>query len=256
MLNITGILNQACAQALAINRTNSVSQTQQTVYVDMVQKKKPTKFSQAEKNYEMVHYMIEQDKDKDKNINIEKMTTRIINAANAVGIKPELLAAIVKNESHFSEKIKNVASGKGPAGITSSPPKSMYNRPELYDNRMAELIEKYGSLSKVFAQKNKTPKLDLGAFGNMLYKYKSWDKLYSAVQKDFDLNLRVGSYYFKYMLKKYKGNERQAFYHYNGSNNASNYAQKAVASVSNTRSGVERRLLAKRNAKQGLNVKA
>lgn len=163
---------------------------------------------------ELVSIIIKDDKNAHK-IDIARMATKITDAAFQAGIKPDSLAAIVQNESHFSEKMISSGNGKGPAGITSIVPKDMYKRPELYDSKLALLIKQHGSLAKVFAAKKANPTLNLGDFGEMLYKYKTSDNLYSALKKDFDLNLKIGAYVYKYNLKRANGNENIAFQNYN-----------------------------------------
>lgn len=163
---------------------------------------------------ELVSIIIKDDKNAHK-IDIARMATKITDAAFQAGIKPDSLAAIVQNESHFSEKMILSSNGKGPAGITSIIPKDMYKRPEVYDSKLALLIKQHGSLAKVFAAKKANPTLNLGDFGEMLYKYKTSDNLYSALKKDFDLNLKIGAYVYKYNLKRANGNENIAFQNYN-----------------------------------------
>ncbi len=163
---------------------------------------------------ELVSIIIKDDKNAHK-IDIARMATKITDAAFQAGIKPDSLAAIVQNESHFSERMISSGNGKGPAGITSIVPKDMYKRPELYDSKLALLIKQHGSLAKVFAAKKANPTLNLGDFGEMLYKYKTSDNLYSALKKDFDLNLKIGAYVYKYNLKRANGNENIAFQNYN-----------------------------------------
>ena len=163
---------------------------------------------------ELVSIIIKNDK-KAHEIDVDRMASKITDAAFQVGIKPDSLAAIVQNESHFSERMISSGNGKGPAGITSIVPKDMYQRPELYDSKLALLIKQHGSLAKVFAAKKANPTLNLGDFGEMLYKYKTPDNLNAALKKDFDLNLKIGAYVYKYNLKQANGNENIAFQNYN-----------------------------------------
>ena len=162
----------------------------------------------------LVSIIIKDDKNA-HNIDVDRMASKITDAAFQAGIKPDSLAAIVQNESHFSERMISTGNGKGPAGITSIVPKDMYQRPELYDSKLALLIKQHGSLAKVFAAKKANPTLNLGDFGEMLYKYKTPDNLNAAQKKDFDLNLKIGAYVYKYNLKKANGNENIAFQNYN-----------------------------------------
>ena len=163
---------------------------------------------------ELVSIIIKDDKNAHK-IDVARMASKITDAAFQVGIKPDSLAAIVQNESHFSEQMIMSSKGKGPTGITSIVPKDMYKRPGLYDSKLALLIKQHGSLAKVFAAKKANPTLNLGDFGEMLYKYKTPDNLNAALKKDFDLNLKIGAYVYKYNLKQANGNENIAFQNYN-----------------------------------------
>ncbi len=163
---------------------------------------------------ELVSIIIQNDKNAHK-IDVDRMASRITDVAFLVGIKPDSLAAIVQNESHFSEQMIMSSNGKGPAGITSIIPRDMYERPGLYDSKLALLIKQHGSLAKVFAAKKANPTLKLGDFGEMLYKYKTPDNLNAALKKDFDLNLKIGAYVYKYKLKQANGDENIAFQNYN-----------------------------------------
>jgi len=184
----------------------------------------------------LVAYIIQTDKSA-FNIDIDKMSRRIVAAADTVGIKADSLAAIVKNESHFKDTITISSWGKGPTGLTSIATKDMYARPQVFDSKMSALMKIYGSLDKIFQAKHKDPTLDLGDFGQMLYKYKTPSNLYAAVQKDFDLNLRVGGYVFKYNLKRAGGDEKEAFKTYNNHPKYKvKYANDAMKTIQSVRS--------------------
>lgn len=154
-----------------------------------------------------------------------ELAQKIINTANAVDIDAADLAAIVKRESTFcsnEEIYRRYHKKGGPAGITKSPPNNMYKEgwTEKYDDRIAALIKQYGSLKNVFNAKNNNPEINLGEFGEMLYEYGSASNLKEACKEDYDLNLKVGAYYYKLMLKLTHGNKRAAFNRYNGGGTA------------------------------------
>lgn len=224
-------MNEAKAQS---KQPQNVSQK-----VDVAPQKSSGNVVQTQKvsaqDQSLVAHIIKTDKSAYK-IDIDKMSRRIVAAADTVGIKPDSLAAIVKNESHFKDTITISSWGKGPTGITSIATKDMFARPQVFDSKMAALIKSYGSLNKVFEAKNADSTLNLGDFGEMLYKYKTSSNLYAAIQKDFDLNLRVGGYIFKYNLNKAGGNEKVAFRNYNGHPKyRSSYADKAMKTIQSVR---------------------
>ena len=199
--------------------------------------KKREKGNSYEKN--LVLKIIENDSKKGE-VNAERMASKITAAAEFAGVKASEIACIVMNETHFSEKIKNVSTGKGPMGLTSIAIKDLYERAKNDDDKLKSLIDKYKTLDKVFAQKRKNPKLDLGKLGEILYKYKNSSSLYSAIQRDFDLNLKVGAFIYKTHLKQSKGNLRKAFESYNRSADKKAYAQRALNALNKAKSGAKK----------------
>ncbi len=194
--------------------------------------------SKQERDTALVAYIIDQDKMKHQMDSV-KMTQRIVNAANYAGIKPENLAAIVKQESHFNPQIIISSNGKGPAGITRICPADLYARPQVFDKELAGILKNYdGKLSNLFKAKKANPNLYIGNLGEILYKYKNKDNLYSAVQRDFDLNLKVGAYNYKMALYENKGDEKKAFSRYNASTKSrrAKYARDTMQTVNAARS--------------------
>lgn len=166
---------------------------------------------------------------------------KIVGIANTVGIDPLDLAAIVKRESTFlsnEEIYKRYGKKGGPTGITNSPPNDMYqeHRFQLYDSKMAALKKQYGSLKNIFAAKDKNPEMNLGDFGEMLYKYGSAAKLKEACTKDYDVNLKVGAYYYKRVLKECNGNVKSAFNRYNIG--TAGYGRDALSIVNNAKNTI------------------
>lgn len=193
---------------------------------------------QAQEAYQqaVVENIIQTDNHKPQNTDVSRISAKIIEAAKYTGIDAGNIACIVRKESHFRQDELNIVTGKGPMGLASIAIKDMYARPQVFDNQLKTLIKEYGSLSRVFLEKQNNPSLDLGNFGELLYEYKTWTNLRNAIRKDYDLNLKIGAYYFKYQLNKTKQNpkikledkERIAFMNYNGSYDQKNYAQTSV----------------------------
>lgn len=194
--------------------TQSTPQQPKTANTQRTKNPNQNRQMTKQQGQKLVSIIIQNDKNAHK-IDIDRMATKITDAAFQAGIKPDSLAAIVQNESHFSEQMSQSKNGKGPTGITSIVPKDMFKRPELYDSKLAIFIKQLGNLEKVFAAKKTNPTLNLGNFGEMLYKYKTADNLNAALKKDFDLNLKIGAYVYKYRLKQANGNENLAFQNYN-----------------------------------------
>lgn len=184
----------------------------------------------------VVENIILTDNHKPQNTDVSRISAKIAEAAKYTGVDAGNIACIVKKESHFKQDGLNVVTGKGPMGLTSIAIKDMYVRPQVFDNQLKALIKEYRTLSQVFLAKQNNPSLDLGNFGELLYEYKTWTNLRSAIKKDYDLNLKIGAYYYKYQLNKAKQNpkikledkERIAFMNYNGSYDQTNYAQASV----------------------------
>jgi hypothetical protein len=148
-------------------------------------------------------------------------------------------------------------------GITSIAVKDLYARPKIYDSQLKGLISKYGSLQKVFAAKKANPSINLGNLGEILYKHGSWTNLNSAIKKDYDLNLKIGAYIYKYQLDKAMSNkhisiadkEYEAFKNYNGSYLKHGYASSSVATLKAARAAAsqdEKYLAALEKSRKGL----
>ena len=223
-------------KATQTTRTQNTNPPARTPEPPKVIDTKTNKENQRVHDLAMVAYIIDDDKAKHQ-IDTLKMSNRIVAAANYAGIKPENLAAIVKQESHFSPQIIISSNGKGPTGITSICPKDLYERPQVFDRELGEILKNYnGSLKKLFNAKRENPNLYIGNLGEILYKYKNNTNLYNAVQKDFDLNLKVGAYNYKMALYENKGNERAAFRRYNASSRRVKYANDTMNTVNKARS--------------------
>ena len=228
---------------------NSKNYTAADIYIRNNGRKDIKKISEKIKYTENLYqeaavvYVIKSDNHKPANTDISRVTAKIISASEYTGVSADVIACIVKRESHFRETGLSDLAGKGPMGLTNVAIKDLYARPKNYDKKLEELINKYGSLQKVFAAKKSNPILDLGNFGNILYQYENWTNLRNAVKKDYELNLKVGAYIYKYQLNKSLTNKKisiankeyEAFKNYNNSYFKNNYADSSVATLKDAR---------------------
>lgn len=191
--------------------------------------------TQMEKRVNSITSIIEEDASTPQNVNSKELALTIMNTAQTTGVDPLLLACICKQETHFDQN-KLGKNGKGMTQITSIVPKDMYARAEQYDNQMKKLIGEYKSLDKVFAAKDANPKLNLGDYGEMLYKYKTPEALFNGLKKDRDLNIKCGAYTIKFQLKKSDGDVRAALENYNGSSSKKSYATNVINYMNNAKS--------------------
>ncbi|MBD5403064.1 hypothetical protein HDR58_09785 [bacterium] len=185
---------------------------------------------QFEQRTKAITSIIEEDPNVPKTVNKTELALAIIKNAQIVGVDPLLLACICKKESHFNQTL-----GNGLTQVTSIVTQDMYQRAGLFDEHLNKLISQYKSLDNVFAAKNANPKLDLGDFGEMLYKYRTPAKLFQALQKDSDLNLRCGAYTIRFQLNQHNGNVRTALEEYNTTANKKSYANKIIGYMENAK---------------------
>lgn len=179
--------------------------------------------------------IIDEDVSTPKNVNSKELALTIMNTAQTVGVDPLLLACICKQETHFDQNQLGI-NGKGMTQITSIVPKDMYARAGQYDDKMRKLIGEYKSIDKVFAAKDANPKLNLGDYGEMLYKYRTPEALFNGLKKDRNLNIKCGAYTIKFQLKKSDGDVRTALEKYNGSSSKKSYATKVISYMDNAKS--------------------
>lgn len=183
-----------------------------------------------QKKYDTVSAMIKNDPAAPKNTDVNKMTDMIMQAANETGIDPIIIASIAKQETHYNQNVP-FANGSGIMQLTTISIKDMYQRPNVYDAQMKQLMKKYGSWDKIAAAKKKNPSLDLGKFGNLLYQYGSVEKLRDAMRKDPQLNIKLGAYLFKQKLNAANGDVKKALVNYNGSSIKLAYAQSVMGYI-------------------------
>ncbi len=217
-------------------RTDFITQAQAEILADSINRRKQ-EVEQSKKEeaairqkYETVSNMIKNDKAAPKNLDVDKMTDMIMNAANETGVDPIIIASIAKQETHYNQNVPT-GNGSGIMQLTSISIKDMYQRPNVYDPQMKQLMKKYGSLEKIFAAKKKDPSLNLGNFGEMLYKYGDWEKLRNAMRKDSQLNITLGAYLFKAKLNAADGDVHKALVNYNGSSRKLAYAKSVMGFI-------------------------
>lgn len=180
--------------------------------------------SEFEQKYEAIKNIIANDPAAPKNLNKDKMADMIMKASAETGVDPVIIASIAKKETHFNQNVPT-GNGSGIMQITSISLKDMYQRPQIYDKDMKQLIKKYGSWEKVVQAKKKDPSMPLGNFGELLYKYGNADKLRDAARKDPQINIKLGAYLFKAKLDQAGGNVQKALQNYNGSSSKLAYAK-------------------------------
>lgn len=184
----------------------------------------------ARAQYQAVFNMIKDDPAAPKNLNIANMTEMIMNASSETGVDPIIIASIAKQETHYTQNV-GTGSGSGIMQLTSISIKDMYQRPNIYDAKMKQLIKKYGSWQKVVAAKKRNPSLELGNFGNILYKYGNYENLRAAMRKDPQVNLKLGAYLFKAKLNDAGGDVHKALVNYNGSSHKLAYAKSVMGII-------------------------
>ncbi len=189
---------------------------------------------QFERRTKAIASVIAEDSSTPKSVNPTELALEIMKNAQIVGVDPLLLACICKKESHFDQNIPS-SGGRGIGQITHWVPDDMYARPELFDERLAQLIKKHGSLKNVFAEKRANPKLELGDLGEILYKYKTSDNLYKALKNDRELNLRCAAYTIRFHLRNANGDVRTALENYNTTKDKKYYVRKVMQYMDNAK---------------------
>lgn len=115
----------------------------------------------------------------------------------------------------------------------------MFQRTGLYDPEIKPVLDKYGSLKKAFEAKKNDPKIDLGDFGEILYKYNTPENLYEALKTDVGLNLKCGAYLMKFHLNANNGDIRKSLEAYNATSAKHSYAKKVMSYMDTSKSLVK-----------------
>ena len=146
--------------------------------------------------------VIREDKNCCSSTDKKKLAEEIVRLSNEYGANPVHIACIAKKESHFTENV-NKGPAKGLMQITKIAVKDMYQRPHLYHTALADIKKEYPT----------------------------YEALFSAIQLNSELNLRVGIIAFLQRLEKANGNVEIALQNYNGSSRKIAYAHSIMKDI-------------------------
>ena len=140
-----------------------------------------TKLATAKK---AILYIMNNDKECRK-INKEAQAEKIARIALDVGVKPEIIGAIIKQETHFSTNAKdmNKGNGVGPMQLTRITIQDMYERPKAYDPDITKIVGndkgcKYKTFADALKAKLKNKNINLGKFGNKFFEFYQQNQTY------------------------------------------------------------------------------
>lgn len=162
-----------------------------------------------EKDINVVKDIIAADKDAPRNLNRDKMAGMIVEAAYEAKVDPVIIAHIARRESDFNQYADN-GTGKGIMQLTPISIEDMYQRPNIYEPELLPILKKY-----------KTPQ-----------------RLFEALKRNPELNIKLGAFLFKAKLNQAHGNVRKALILYNSSNIKYKYADAVMNNINNTRKGL------------------
>ena len=207
----------------------------------------PEKLRIAKKS---ILYIMDNDK-ACRNIDKQAQAERIARIALDVGVQPEVIGAIIKQETHFSTTASdmNKGNGVGPMQVTNINIRDMYIRPEAYDPEIKRLIgpkdKPYKSFAEALKAKLKDPHVDLGAFGNKFFEFykqnqvlfdkyngstsnvpKNVKDTYMETLTNYDMNVYLGCWIYKAKLKN--NTEWRALRDYNGDKKLVKYDGKMI----------------------------
>ena len=196
-----------------------------------------------------IKYIMDLDKNC-RDINKTVQARKIATIALDVGVPPEVIGAIIKQETHFSTDSAdmNKGQGVGPMQLTSITLQDMFIRPEVYDSSIKNFVgpkKKYKSFAEALRAKADNEDIDLGKFGNKFFEFykknreyfdkykgvynnapKALREKYTKSLSNYDLNVYLGCWLYK-MRSKNKS-EKQAIISYN--NSPSRYAYERAVS--------------------------
>ena len=201
-------------------------------------KKTSSRGSKKQVAQQAIQYIMEHDK-ACYITNKSSQAEKIARIALDVGVKPEVIGAIIKQETHFSTNYKDMNKGRGtgPMQLVPITIHDMYIRPEAFDKSISEYVgpkKKYKTFEEALKAKNKNQNINLGKFGNKffeLYKknityfekgyYKAkkipqdiLDQLRRTLSNNYELGVYLGCYTYK-MKAQGASNEQKALERYN-----------------------------------------
>lgn len=167
------------------------------------------KNKELEKDLTVVKGILDEEKDAPKNLDKNKMAEMIVKAAYEAGVDPIIIAHIARRESDLNQYADN-GTGKGLMQLTPISIEDMYQRPNIYEPELQPILKKY-----------KTPA-----------------KLFEALKKDPELNLKLGAFLFKAKLNKANGNIQKALEYYNSSDSKYRYAKAVIKNINETKKSI------------------
>ena len=196
-----------------------------------------------------------------RDIDKQAQAEKIARIALDVDVPPEVIGAIIKQETHFSTSASemNQGNGVGPMQVTSINIRDMFVRPEAYDPEIKKLIgpkdKPYKSFSDALKAKLNNPSIDLGKFGNKFFEFykqnqvlfdkyngyisnvpKDVKSTYMKTLTDYDMNVYLGCWIYKSKLRGHT--EKQAIINYNGSKDKLAYGNHVSDTIQNARRNV------------------
>lgn len=148
--------------------------------------------------------IMDEDKNLPKGFNKDKCASTIMNIALELGADPISIACIIKQETHFHSGL-NGKNGKGLMQLTSITIKDMYTkgRDRLYHSALNELKKNHPTSSSLF----------------------------TALQTQDSINVKVGALAYMMRLQESKGNIKNALRNYNGSQYKETYAKEVFRNI-------------------------
>ena len=207
-----------------------------------------------------IMYIMDIDKDC-RDINKEVQAWEISRIALHVGVPPEVIGALIKQETHFSTDSAdmNKGNGVGPMQITPITIQDMYERPQAFEPKIGQLIGSKNKPYKTFAQalqaKLKNSSIDLGEFGNKFFEFykdnteyfdkykgiyknapKNIQDKYTEILSNYNRNVYLGCWIYKSKLRGHS--EKQALINYNGSSIKYKYEKEVSDTIKKVRTNV------------------
>ena len=140
--------------------------------------------SKIETAKEAIIYIMDNDKDCRK-INKSVQAEKIARIALDVGAKPEVIGAIIAQETNFGTTADdlNKGNGIGPMQVTRITIQDMFERPEAFDPDISKIVGnakgcKYKTFAEALKAKFKNNKVNLGKFGNKFFEFYKKNKTY------------------------------------------------------------------------------
>lgn len=185
----------------------------------------------------VLQVIMQNNKNCPKDLDTEELSRMILDISEETDVDPVIIACIAQQETNFNQAADS-GTGKGMMQVVPITVKDMFVRPEIYSSKMKQLIKKYKTLENVFTQKDINPEMDLGDFGEMLYKYGNNENLFNVVKTDTYTALKVGAYAYiaklhlaKSLTKNPANYEKLALELYNSYDSKKSYSNKVYNQI-------------------------